>query len=357
MNSNRVTLSVFWFLIACGNAPPPVVPADAPLVAPTATTPPAPSASSSPPAASAAPEASAPKQNAEDALPADKDYADADATAKTETDRFTPELRARAKALADANYPTARAGLTAALKSPHRKPGAEARDQYRHPVETLEFLGFTPKMTVLEYGPGEGWYTELLAPVLAKHGKLIVTTADPNGPKGDRGTLGAHRLALFLDKSPELFGKVERVVVDSKNPSLPEDGTVDLALVFRSLHGMHRGHSVPAWLTAIHRALKPHGVLGIEQHRAKPGTNPDETAERGYLPEAWVIDQVERAGFKLVAKSELNANPKDYPEGVWTLPPTFRLKDKDRDRYAAIGESDRMTLKFVKVEAGESPKK
>ena len=123
---------------------------------------------------------------------------------------------------------------------------------------------------------------------------------------------------------------------------------------------MHRGHSVPAWLAAIHHALKPHGILGIEQHRAKPGTNPDETAEQGYLPEAWVIEQVEQAGFKLAAKSELNANPKDtkdYPEGVWTLPPTFRLKDKDRDKYAAIGESDRMTLKFVKVEAPGSAKK
>ena len=298
------------------------------------------------------PERAAATTNAEDAPPTADDWARAEASAAQENARFTAELHAQSKALADASYPSTKAGLDAALKSPHRKPGNQDRDKYRHPVETLEFLGLTPKMTVLEYGPGEGWVTELLAPVLAKKGKLLVTTTDPNGPKTDRGALGGHREALMLDKSPELFGKVERVVIDPKAPSLPEDGTVDMALLFRSMHGMQRAGQLPAWLAAIHKALKPNGVLGVEQHRAAPATNPDDGAKQGYLPEEWLIHQVEQAGFKLAGKSEVNANPKDmkdYPEGVWTLPPTYRLKDKDHDKYAAIGESDRMTLKFVKV--------
>jgi len=298
-----------------------------------------------------APEAPAKKPSAEDALPTPQDYAEAEATAQGEKDRFTPDLREKAKALASAKYATLRAGLDPILKSPHRKPGNQDRDQYRHPVDTLEFIGITPKMTVLEYGPGEGWYTELLAPLLAKSGKLVVTTADPKGPTADRGTLGARRLQLLLDKSPELFAKVERVVVDGKNPSLPEDGTLDALLVFRSLHGMERQGTITAWLAAFHKALKPRGILGIEQHRAPAGADPKASAEQGYLPEAWVIEQVEQAGFKLSGKSEINANPKDtkdYEKGVWTLPPTFELGDKDREKYAAIGESDRFTLKFVK---------
>jgi predicted methyltransferase len=176
--------------------------------------------------------------------------------------------------------------------------------------------------------------------------------SDPKGPETERGTLGARRTELMLDKSKELFGKVDRVVVDPKKPALPEDGTVDVVLVFRGMHGMVRAGQTSAWLAAIHHALKPNGVLGIEQHRALADAKPEESAKQGYLPEAWVIHEIEAAGFKLAAKSEINANPKDtksYPEGVWTLPPTLRMKDKDRDTYLAIGESDRMTLKFVKV--------
>ena len=304
-------------------------------------------------AASAAPAPSATESptNAEDAPATPADYAEAEAKAKAEKDRFTPELRERAKALADRKYKSLHEGLDAAVKSPHRKPGNPERDVYRHPIETLEFIGITPKMTVLEYGPGEGWYTELLAPLLATSGKLIVTTADPNGPAADRGTLAAKRLDLFLDKSPELFSKVERVVIDSKAPGLPMDNKLDAILLFRGMHGMERQGTVSAWLAAFHKALKPGGILGIEQHRARSGEDPKATAEKGYLPEQWVVQQAEAAGFSLAGKSEVNANPKDtkdYPDGVWSLPPTLRGKDKDRDKYLAIGESDRMTLKFVK---------
>jgi predicted methyltransferase len=216
----------------------------------------------------------------------------------------------------------------------------------------LELFGLKPTQTVLELAPGEGWYTELLAPVLAKSGKLYVTQTDPNGPKDQRPTLYGLRTKYFLEKLPEVYGKVEPVVLDPKSPKLGLDGKLDLVVLFRGAHGMHNNKVLGAWLAEIHRALKPQGALGVEQHRAAAGQNPDETSKRGYLPEAFVIERVEAAGFKLAAKSEMNANPKDtkdYPEGVWSLPPTLREGDKNKERYLAIGESDRMTLKFVKV--------
>jgi predicted methyltransferase len=140
-------------------------------------------------------------------------------------------------------------------------------------------------------------------------------------------------------------------VIDGKAPALKLDGQVDLVILFRGLHGMVNGGNLDAWLAEFHKALKPKGLLGIEQHRAKPDAKPEESAKQGYLPEAWVIQKIEAAGFKLAGKSEANANPKDtkdHPKGVWTLPPSFALGDTDHDKYAAIGESDRMTLKFVR---------
>jgi predicted methyltransferase len=125
-----------------------------------------------------------------------------------------------------------------------------------------------------------------------------------------------------------------------------------MVLLFREAHGMINDGTLDAWLAQFHKALKPGGVLGIEQHRAKPGADPIASAKNGYVPEAWLIEQVEKAGFKLAGKSEVNANPKDttdWPKGVWTLPPSYRLGDVDKDKYTAIGESDRMTLKFKKV--------
>jgi predicted methyltransferase len=209
-----------------------------------------------------------------------------------------------------------------------------------------------PSSTVLEYGPGGGWYTELLAPALAKRGKLFVTSDDPNGT-GERAVYG-YRLKLLLESSAELFGKVEALPVEQKNPKLPLEGKLDLVLVIRELHNLVNDGSIDAWLTEFKRALKPKGVLGIVDHRGLAGADVQKSSKLGYLPEAWVIEKIESAGFKLSAKSELNANPKDtkdYPDGVWTLPPTYRLGAKDREKYAAIGESDRFTLKFVKGDA------
>lgn len=272
--------------------------------------------------------------------------------------RLTPELRTQTKAIADKSYGTARTALTAAIAGKHRAPGHAERDAARHPLETLEFFGFKPTQTVLEYGPGEGWYTELLAPALAKRGRLLVTNADPNGPKDQRSTYYAERTKLFLERLPEAYGKVEPITIDPKAPKLGLDGNVDLVIVARSLHGMYNNKQLAAWLAEFHKALKPNGILGIEQHRAAPTANPDDTSKLGYLPEAFVIEQVQAAGFKLAGKSEINANPrdtKDYPEGVWALPPTLKRGETDRDKLKAIGETDRMTLKFVKVAQKKAP--
>lgn len=342
------TLSAFPLAVACSaGAPEPIAPAE-----PTTTAPAPTAAPVAVPVAAAAPEPTAEElKQAEEARRLAADQKKMREAANAELLRFTPELRAEATKLAGARYPTLQAGVSAALKSPARKPSSAERDNQRHPLETLQFLGVKPTHAVLEVSPGEGWYTEVLAPVLASRGHLFITTTDPNGPADTRPTFNAERVKLFLDKSPELFGKVERVVHDPKTPDLAMDAKLDVALVFRAMHGWHNNQLTQIWLAEIHQALKPGGVLGVEQHRAPADSNPDESAKKGYLPEAFVIAQIEAAGFKLASKSEINANPKDtkdYPEGVWTLPPTLRLEEQDKDKYLQIGESDRMTLKFVK---------
>ncbi len=341
-------LALATILAACGGAPPPPAePPPAPAIPPAPTTP-EPTAEAPKPAEPTPEE----KKKAEAAKKLAEDRAKWEEENKVESARWNTELHADAKALADKNSPSTKAALLAAMAGKHRKPGNADRDKYRHPVETLEFFGLKPGMTVIDVGPGEGWYTELLAPTLAKKGKLFITTADPNGPSDARGTFYGQRFKAFLDHSPELYGKVQPIVIDGKAPALGQDGTVDMIIVMRGLHGMHNSGTLKTWLAEWNKALKPNGVLGIEEHRAKADANVDETAKKGYVPEKWAIDTIEAAGFKLAAKSEVNANPKDtkdYAEGVWTLPPSFELKDKDHDKYAAIGESDRMTLKFVKV--------
>jgi predicted methyltransferase len=302
------------------------------------------------------------KKKAEEAQKLEEDWTKLAARHEAELARLTPEIRAAAKALTDKAYPSTRAAISAALTGAHRSPGHLERDGQRHPLETLEFLGLLPTQTVLEYGPGEGWYTELLAPALANRGKLKVTMTDPNGPKTERSTLYGQRTKLFLERLPEAYGKVEAIVIDPKAPNLGPDASVDLVLLFRGAHGLNNNQNLPLFLAEFRRVLKPGGRLGVEQHRAPPGANPDESSKKGYLPEAWLIEQIEAAGFKLQAKSEINANPKDtkdHPEGVWTLPPTLRLGETDKAKYLAIGESDRMTLRFVKVnkkaQAGGKP--
>ena len=346
---------------ACSKtAPPPAEPAPAPA--------PAEPAAPAPPPAPPAPDPAAEAKPAEDAKAAEAKQkqaaAVAEADAKVEADaaietaRWTPELHKAAEALVakvgarPADYKPA---MIAILKSPIRTPGASARDPYRHPLETLGFFGISPSMTVLEMGMGEGWYTELLAPLLAKHGKLLVAGVDPETPPGTMRAVTAKRVALFFAKAPEIFGTVQIAPIQPPDSlTLGPDGSVDMVLAMREMHNWHRRKAIPKYLAAIHAVLKDKGVLGIEQHRAKADGNADDTAEKGYLPEKWLIATVEAAGFKFAGKSEVNTNKKDtkdYPDGVWTLPPTFAKGDTDKAKFQAIGESDRMTLKFIKVAA------
>jgi predicted methyltransferase len=335
--------------VACGGnaaqpAPPPA-PTEAPVVQE-----PAPLAAEPAPAPGPTAEE---KKAAEEQKKLEADRAQLMSDHQAEVARLTPEILAEGKALAGKSYPSGRAALKAVLAGKHRAPKSAPRDAARHPLETLELYGFAPTQTVLEYAPGEGWYTELLAPALATRGKLLVTSADPAGPKTERATLFAERTKLFLERAPDIYGKVQPVIVDSKAPDLKLDGTVDLVVLNRGLHGMVNAGTLSQWLAEVHQALKTKGVLGVEQHRAPADVNPSESAKHGYLPEKWVIEQIEAAGFKLAAKSEVNANPKDtknYADGVWALPPTLRGGDVEREKYLAIGESDRMTLKFIKVD-------
>src|SRR3984957_13846776 len=348
------------FLLACGGSEPPP-PASAPPPVASA----APLASAAPPVASAAPAPSA-EPTPEERKTAEEHRKLSDERAKWEQDnkaelaRWTPEMHAAAKALADKAYPSLKAAINAAVAGKDRKPGNADRDQYRHPLKTLAFFGITPSMTVLEVGPGEGWYTELLAPTLAAKGKLLVTSADPSGPEDQRSTFNGQKLKAFLDRSPELFGKVQTVVVDNSAPKLGLSGTVDAVLLMREAHGMVNFGTLDAFLSEIRASLKSGGILGIEEHRANPDADPLESSKKGYLPEKWLVERVEAAGFKLAGKSEVNANPKDtkdYSAGVWALPPSLQLGDQDRAKYLAIGESDRMTLKFVKAPDATGGKK
>jgi predicted methyltransferase len=340
--------------LACGGeAPPPAVPAPAPsdsAPAPVASTPPPAPSDTAPVAIEPTPEE---KKKAEAAKKLQEDRMAWQTSDAAEVARWTPDMHMAEKALVDKSYPTLKAGLSATLASNIRLPGHADRDKYRHPQETLAFFGIKPTSVVLDFGPGDGWYTEVLAPFLAKRGKYIGTSGDPNGPADSRGTFNAQRWQGFLAHSPEAFGKVQTVVVDNKAPALTGlDGTVDVIMLMREAHGMVENKILDLWLPVFQKALKKGGVLGIEEHRAPAGANADESAKKGYLPEAWLIEKVSAAGFKLADKSEVNANPKDtkdYAEGVWALPPSFVMKDKDHDKYAAIGESDRMTLKFVKI--------
>jgi predicted methyltransferase len=351
MRTRLVSTIVFCssLLFACGSEPPP------PAVAPPPPVSAVPVASAAPPAASTAP---APEPTPEEKKTAEEHKKLSDERAKWQEDskaenaRWTPEMHAAAKAIADKAYPDMHAAIAAAMAGNDRRPGNADRDKFRHPLETLTFFGLKPSMTVLEVGPGEGWFTELLAPALAAKGKLFVTSADPNGPEDQRNTFGGQKLRAFLDRAPELFGKVQTVIVDNNAPKLGLSATVDAVVLMREAHGMVNSGTLDAWLGEIHAALKPGGILGIEEHRAKADADALESSKKGYLPEKWLVDHVEAAGFKLAGKSEINANPKDtkdYSAGVWALPPSLQLGDQDRAKYVAIGESDRMTLRFVKA--------
>lgn len=243
--------------------------------------------------------------------------------------------------------------LVQAIQSQARTPAYAARDKYRHPLQTLRFFGLQPDQTVVEIWPGGGWYTEILAPYLRDHGKLYAAgpSADvPEASEEDKNDVAF--LRKKLDSDP---GRYDKVVVTQLLPPMRTGicppGTADLVLTFRNVHNWIASGYEQEVFNAMFKALKPGGVLGVVEHRARRGTTLEQTRKTGYVNEAYVKTLAGNAGFRFVAASPVNDNPqdtKDYPNGVWTLPPTLQLGDKDRARYLAIGESDRMTLKFLK---------
>lgn len=248
--------------------------------------------------------------------------------------------------------PTAGPTLEAAVAAEHRTPAFRERDRYRHPKETLEFFGLKPDQTVVEVWPGAGWYTEILAPYLRERGKYYAAglVASPTASEYRRNSLA--NFAKKLAARPDLYDRA--IVTELGQPDrwqAAPAGSADLVLTFRNVHNWMSGDYEAEMFKAFHAALKPGGVLGVVEHRAKPGTSREQMKKSGYVTEEHVIKTAEAAGFKLDARSEINANPadtRDHPEGVWTLPPSLELKDKDREKYLAIGESDRMTLRFVR---------
>lgn len=237
----------------------------------------------------------------------------------------------------------------AALAGAHRSEANRARDEYRHPAETLAFFGLTPGMTVVEVAPGGGWYTEVLAPILSGHGKLYAAHGIPEASEYAAKSLAGYQAKLASDP----IYKVVDVTKFGKGhyDGLAPAGSADMVLTFRNVHNWYMGDFAGDAFKAFYKALKPGGVLGVVEHRL-PEDRPDEAMKSsGYMKRSTIVALAEAAGFKLAGESDVNANPKDsadWPKGVWTLPPNFREGDETRAKYAAIGESDRMTLKFVK---------
>jgi predicted methyltransferase len=265
-----------------------------------------------------------------------------------------PSLLATAALLAAVPASAADTALQAAIAGPQRTPANVLRDPARHPYETLSFFGITPTQTVVELTPGGGWYTEILAPYLRERGQLIEAGEDANSPVAYKQR-GAARMKAKFEAQPAVYDKVQVAVFDAEADKLQyaKPGSVDLVLTFRNVHNwVQLGDAkTAAVFKSAFEVLKPGGVLGLVDHRRPAAQPQDAKAESGYLHQAFVVKLAEAAGFKLAATSEVNANPKDkadHPGGVWALPPTYANKDVDRERYTAIGESDRMTLKFVK---------
>lgn len=243
-----------------------------------------------------------------------------------------------------------RSEIAKAVAASSRTPANVARDKYRHPTETLAFFGVKPTDTVVEIWPGGGWYSEILAPYLAARGTYWAVGLWP----AQEAWLGRMQA-----KDATTYAKVKNgafPVFDASAPRVP-DGSADVVLTFRNVHNWKMGYqrqgqdySVEAF-KQMFAMLKPGGTLGVVDHRLPEGADTAREQKSGYIKTSTVRKLAESAGFKFAGASEVNANPKDtadWPDGVWTLPPSYRLKDVDREKYAAIGESDRMTLKFVK---------
>ena len=234
--------------------------------------------------------------------------------------------------------------LKGAIASEDRTPKNVVRDVYRNPYETLDFFGIKQDMTVVELSPGGGWYTEILANYIHYPGTLIAAHFNPDA--GGYYKRGRANFEKKMNSNP-MYGRVEIVNIDS---TLAEPNSVDAVLTFRNLHNW-LGPLMDTIFSNSFKALKPGGIFGVVEHRANEGTSLEMMKKSGYVTEKHAIKMAKKHGFELVSKSEVNSNPKDiknYPKGVWTLPPNLRMKEEDKEKYLEIGESDRMTLLFRK---------
>lgn len=249
--------------------------------------------------------------------------------------------------------PKAIEALRAAVDGPKRSPANRARDGARHPLETLAFFGIRPDATVIEIAPGGGWYTEILAPYLHDHGRLYAAHEPAGGTPGQQRARAAFRDKLA--REPKVYGRVVLGTLPTAAfTDIRPPGGADAVLTFRNIHNWIEDGHFDESLRAFFDVLKPGGVLGVEEHRAAPGIPLGRVIASGYVPQDLVIERAKAAGFEFAGSSEVNANPrdtKDHANGVWSLPPTLRGGEVDRAKYLAIGESDRMTLKFVKPRA------
>lgn len=244
------------------------------------------------------------------------------------------------------------ARLRAAIDGPQRSAANRARDAARHPFETLAFFGLAPSHQVVELSPGGGWYTEILAPYLRDGGRLYAaheSAADAN----DYRRRSRQGFDAKLAREPAVYDQVRVGLLprSARFTDIAPPGGADAVLTFRNVHNWIEAGHLDATLQAAFAVLKSGGVLGVEEHRAPPGASRDWIIKNGYVTEALMVERAEAAGFRLAARSEANANPrdtKDHPNGVWSLPPTLRGGDADRARFVAIGESDRFTHRYVK---------
>ena len=243
---------------------------------------------------------------------------------------------------------TAEQSLTQILAAPHRSAANRARDSWRHPAETLRFFGVQPGMTIVEVLPGAGWYTEILAPFIGSRGKIYAAHYAPTSPNAIKAVEN-YRAKLAAD--PALYGNVTVTALGKGYSDIAPEASADMVLTFRNIHNMYMGDWAAEGFAAFYRALKPGGVLGIVEHRLPEARADSDMEKSGYMKTSTVRALAEAAGFRFVGQSEINANPRDtadHPGGVWSLPPTLRGGDSERAKYEAIGESDRMTLKFIK---------
>jgi predicted methyltransferase len=234
-----------------------------------------------------------------------------------------------------------------AIASPYRTPQFKERDKYRHPGDTLTFFRVKSSMKVLEITPETGWYTEILAPFLNDKGQYLMAT-HPEGSPAPQSS----NIEEWSKKYPSISKNIKVTTFDLSNPALElgEEGSLDMVVTFRNIHNWMAQGKADIAFKAFFKVLRKGGVLGVVEHRA-PVDRIDPKAPTGYVRESDVMRMAKKAGLKYVGKSAVNSNPKDtkdHEKGVWSLPPTLTLKEKDREKYMAIGESDRMTLKFIK---------